>query len=485
MYKKIFLALSIIVFCIGWSRNPGVNTPVCTADLDQKSPHLVADGSGGAVIVWEDARKGGDYDIYAQRVDSRGNPMWSANGVAICTAGGPQRQPRLLADRYGDYIITWYDRRSGRDNDIYIQRIDAAGRVQWTPDGVKVCIEKGDQYDPRLISDNQGGVMIAWYDRRSGKHYDIYAQRIDAEGKALWTEEGNAVCSVPGDQDHHLIIPDGQGGAILAWQDRRSGIHYDIYAQKIDAFGRIQWSRSGVAVCTEKYDQRNPRLVSDDKGGAIFVWQDKRKGSHYDIYSQRIDGKGEVQWTANGIPVCTAENSQYEPQLAADGKGGVIITWQDYRKGSDCNYDAFEKQTDFDVQVCREKQLHDWNIYAQSLDSGGRAMWAANGVGICAAQVDQFKPQVVGDGSGGVIIVWRAPDRENDHNIYAQHLDSAGTVSWPSKGIAISNAVGSQFDPQLVPDGNGGAIASWYDKRNERHFDIYAQRIRSVGRIGN
>ena len=484
MLKKILLALTIVFLFIGWTRNPGQNTPVCTADFDQKSPQLAADGSGGAVIVWEDSRKGGDYDIYVQRIDASGAPFWTADGVAICTAGGPQRHPRVLADRYGDFIITWYDRRSGKGNDIYAQRIDGEGKALWNPDGVHICRAEGDQYDPCLISDNQGGAIITWYDRRNEHDYDIYAQRVDAEGKVLWAQDGTAICTVEGDQDHHRMISDNRGGAVIAWQDRRGGAQYDIYSQRIDGFGRIQWRTSGVAVCTEKYDQRNPQLVADDKGGAIIAWQDKRRGSHYDIYTQLIDITGKTQWTANGVAVCTAENSQYDPRLVADGKGGAIIAWQDYRKGSDCNYDAFEKQTDFDVRVCREKHLNDWNIYAQSIDSAGRTKWAANGVGICAAQVDQFRPQLIADGYGGVIIAWRAPDRENDHNIYAQRLNPDGKAIWPAMGTAISTAGGSQYDPLPVSDGRGGAIITWYDKRSGSHSDIYAQRIGSRGRIG-
>jgi hypothetical protein len=40
-------------------------------------------------------------------------------------------------------------------------------------------------------------------------------------------------------------------------------------------------------------------------------------------------------WPFNGEGICTAEGYQDYPQLVADGSGGAIITWQDYRSGSD------------------------------------------------------------------------------------------------------------------------------------------------------
>lgn len=72
-------------------------------------------------------------------------------------------------------------------------------------------------------------------------------------------------------------------------------------------------------------------------GGMILVWIDARNGSDkegaYDIYAQRVSSAGAPQWTANGVPVCTAANDQNYPVLVSDGAGGAIITWQDLRNG--------------------------------------------------------------------------------------------------------------------------------------------------------
>src|SRR5208283_1527483 len=45
---------------------------ICTAANNQYIPTLVSDGSGGAIITWEDFRNG-SFDIYAQSVNSSGS----------------------------------------------------------------------------------------------------------------------------------------------------------------------------------------------------------------------------------------------------------------------------------------------------------------------------------------------------------------------------------------------------------------------------
>ncbi|HTP79121.1 MAG TPA: hypothetical protein VMM57_01815, partial [Bacteroidota bacterium] len=64
-----------------WSTNPAVNNAICTATNNQDSPTIVSDGSGGAIITWEDHRNGTDNDIYAQRINAAGTPQWTSNGV--------------------------------------------------------------------------------------------------------------------------------------------------------------------------------------------------------------------------------------------------------------------------------------------------------------------------------------------------------------------------------------------------------------------
>jgi len=121
-----------------WSTDPNVNNPICTTVNDQTYPLIISDSSGGAIIMWTDKNEGSS-DIYAQRIDANGIVRWTADGVAISTASNDQSYPAIASDGSGGAIITWNEYRSGTNYDIYAQRIDASGMVQWAADGVAVC----------------------------------------------------------------------------------------------------------------------------------------------------------------------------------------------------------------------------------------------------------------------------------------------------------------------------------------------------------
>ena len=92
-----FLLLAFLLPCAltdpaqaAWPSDPTVNVPVCTAANTQQNPRSCSDGAGGAIIAWFDYRSDGSGDIYAQRIGRDGVPLWTANGVAVCTATGGQ-----------------------------------------------------------------------------------------------------------------------------------------------------------------------------------------------------------------------------------------------------------------------------------------------------------------------------------------------------------------------------------------------------------
>ncbi len=442
-----------------WSRYPNVNNPVSTAANNQVFSQTVSDGTGGAVITWQDGRSGNS-DIYAQRLDGLGNALWTMDGVAICTVAGTQTSPRLVSDGAGGAIITWEDFRSGATSDIYAQRVDGSGSVLWTANGVAINTAALNQLYPQLVSDGAGGAIITWQDGRFGPT-NIYAQRVDGSGTALWTVNGNFITIASGDQDRPQLVSDGTGGAIITWEDFRSGATTDIYAHRVDGAGTTLWTLYGVAVCTAADSQFEPQLVSDGAGGAIITWTDDRAGFDYDIYAQRLDGSGNALWTANGVAISSETFSQDNPQLASDGAGGAIITWEDFRTGAD-------------------------DIYCQRVDGSGNALWTANGVAVCNATDDQNNPRMVSDDYGGAIITWddyRAGFSNVD--IYGQRVDGSGTDLWTANGKAICSAAGSQYNAPLSSDGAGGAVITWHDFRSGiTNADIYAQRIERHGYLG-
>lgn len=469
-FFSIILLLFIYISPIQsqWSTNPTINNPLCTAPLDQLYPKIVSDGSGGAIITWEDKRNSNtDINIYTQRINSFGIVQWTSDGVTICDTIRNQTTPAIADDGSGGAIIVWRDQRDvSLISDIFAQRIDASGVVQWTTNGIPICETPESQFSPTIISDGSGGAIIAWNDFQNAiGNSDIYSQKINSSGEKQWTENGVVICQQIGGEQFLSMVSDGSGGAIIAWEDTREDNNDpDIYVQRINALGQVQWTENGVLI-SDAYSSVMPKCTSDGAGGAIITWVDNRDSISNHIYAQLIDTNGNVKWPSNGISIRSIEfGGGVEPTIVSDDAGGAIIAWEDIREGS-----------------------QGFDIYAQKINASGIVQWTENGVAICQAAEYQVVPKIVSDGSGGAIITWgdkRAGGAFGD--IYAQKINGSGVVQWTADGVAISTAVKDQNTPTIVSNGLGGAIITWGDKRNDfiSAYDIYTQMVDSNGSLG-
>lgn len=403
--------------------------------------------------------------------------QWATNAAVnntICSAANLQFQQVAVSDGSGGAIIAWSDKRTGSGVgaelnlfDIYAQHIDGNGILKWTANGIPICTAIGGQRFPAIVSDNNGGVIISWTDERNAaiNLSDIYAQRVSANGLVLWTVNGVAICSKINAQENTAIASDGAGGAIIAWEDNRNGLDYNIFAQSINAFGDIQWNIDGIVVCNASNNQKKPQVIAAETGQAIFVWEDSRVANAvFDVYAIKINSAGGNAWSGfanNGIPVCTAADNQLEPALITDGNFGAIITWSDRRNTGD------------------------YNIYAQKINANGTIPWLSaggQGVAICTATGNQSLPQICADANNGAIITWgdtRQSPTESD--IYIQHINTDGAVLWGLDGSSIISTAGNQLLPTIISNGDGGAIVSWTDYRNGLHADIFCQQFDSSG----
>ena len=306
------------------------------SDSAQWNPAIIGDSTGGCIVTWLDERQG-NLDIYAQRIDSTGSRLWGNTGLPVCTAMNDQGWHRMDNFMNDDIVILWSDMRNG-DYDIYAQRIDENGNPLWPINGKEVYLGPGDQVSTKIIEDGRNGAIIVWeagdfitYD------FDIYAQRIDTNGTICWDSSGVVICNEDSLEFHSKIVSDSKGGIVAVWLDERTSHRWDVYCQRVDSNGICMWDSNGVFINTiadtsQEWTTLYPQICSDGRSGGIITWKDYRSNNNWDIYCQRIDSLGVLQWTVTGLPVCVnPEQQRWGPVICEDSRNGGIIAWGDKR----------------------------------------------------------------------------------------------------------------------------------------------------------
>ncbi|MBA3047427.1 prepilin-type N-terminal cleavage/methylation domain-containing protein [Candidatus Falkowbacteria bacterium] len=304
-------------------------------------------------VVWQDNRNT-DLDIFMQRYDAARNELWipeiSVN--ANPADGTNQYEPEITADSADNLYVAWTDSRNG-DLNIYGAKHDTIGSALWAAD-LLINTDGGatDQYSPDIAIDSADNAYIVWTDERNGNP-DIYAQKYDADGNVLWASD--LLINTNADltsQYSPAIAIDSLDNIYIVWTDERNG-NPDIYAQKYDADGNNLWSedvRLNIDLGTSA--QYNPDVTINPVNNVPYAsWEDDREDD-FDIYATPFDNYGTETPIANApINIQGAKKIgedpviyKYSQNFSTNGSGIISISnieWDSYTLTLPDGYSAY------------------------------------------------------------------------------------------------------------------------------------------------
>jgi len=420
----------------------------------QLFPQGVSDGKGGAVIVWEDYRTSKNWDVYAQRIDNKNKLLWQLNGLPISVADRNQRRIRMIG--YDTHVIVvWNDRRGRSSWDIYAQAVNIDGKILWEKDGIPICTNTADQSTQAILSDGEGGAIFVWEDERNSSEFqDLYIQRVNSAGETIWELNGIPIHQSESLQSNPILIAGEDEEFYIVWWDVVGHDQWHIMAHKFSINGNPLWN-APILISPLEGMQGDHRVVSDQNGGLIVVWQIYKNFINDQLYAQRISPDGNKVWDDAGIPICTADGIQRNAAVVTDGNGGAIVAWRD------------------------ERDIYS-DIYAQRINADGTLIWEKDGIPICMVGGHQDRPFIVPTKENQFFVAWI--DYRGDFGdesvdaLYCQQIDLDGNLIWDEDSIPISTSEGEHFPPFVISDNKENLCVIWSNSQNDSG-DIYLKRF--------
>src|SRR5262245_38665929 len=407
-----------------WSPSTGVS--VCGPDCVASNYLVCPDGEGGAYVAWTESR---DYpvtddDAYVQRITALGQvaPGWPLGGLSLCGLPKMQAPSAIAPDGEGGVFVVWYDDRAvgptfGTGRDVYIQRVRGDGTLAsgWPANGAPATTAPFDQFPEAIVPDGVGGAYVAWIDGRDygAQNYDVYVQHLTETGAVVagWPPDGLPACTAVGSQDFIRAVSDGVEGVVIVWGDCRScnepTTSIGVYGIRLLPDGSIATGWAADGSLLAP-DRAFPLTAPDDGGGFHLV--SSTLGDFYfgESWVQRFvfAGVPATGWPPQGVPVCQAPGDRYPIAVAGDGAGGVLFTWIDYRGPGP-------------AVIFASRILPDG-----SLATG----WIRDGVPVSPILGGQStRPDIVADDSGGAYLCWEWHDYSSgDVQAMVQHLTAQG-----------------------------------------------------------
>jgi hypothetical protein len=161
---------------IAWTG--GVDLSTNSSNFHMSPMLSVAEETQELMAVWREANGSqSERGISAQRLDSSGNQLWGSNGVTVVALNSNYDYLDLSVAGFGEELISAYIQQSANmDGDIYANRLDAEGNSVWTDQTVTVT-NSGTAKSDMMAGKGANCLFIAWTENGS-----VYAHCLREDG---------------------------------------------------------------------------------------------------------------------------------------------------------------------------------------------------------------------------------------------------------------------------------------------------------------
>ena len=387
--------------------------------------------------------------------------QWSddpAQNLVVADRPAGQVQPKLVATADGGFYASWFDAGSGYD--VYLQRLSADGVEQWSHNGVRVA-DRGfsSTEDYGLAIDANGDALLAYRYEEAGI-VQVAVNRVAPDGTLAWGATGIVVSSDAGDVHSPSVAATSDGGVVVAW----SASDGSIGLQKLDGDGNPLWG-SGVSAAPPSGFFLMADLHAADDGSVIASWAAWLSVQNRQYWTQKFAGAdGAPLWGADPVKVFDGSGGAmqfgYTPDFVPDGDGGAVFVWYTVSQAGSAR--------------------------AQHILADGTAAFAQNGVLLATdAALTHTAPVGAHDpASGDIYAIWHVADAttQSQIGVNAQRIDATGTRLWGDDGIVlVAQSPTEQSGLGVLALADGGALFSWASGSSPQPMPVQVSRLDTAG----
>jgi hypothetical protein len=346
--------------------------------------------------------------------------------------------------------------------------VNQPASAQWSDDPMQnlaIADRSAGQVLPKIAIAPNGDTYVGWFDQASG-NFDVYLQRLDADGVEQWPHNGVLISSHPSmsflvDWD---LIADSSGNAVVVFSDIRSGGDLDVYAYRISPSGTFLWGANGVTISNNSDFEPAPRVAETTEGTFAIVWARLPDVADGKIMLQCLTAGGTPQFPAGGVILggMPGESPAFVDIVASDN-GGMIVMWvRDISNFSSPRH-----------------------IHAQKFSFFGNTLWGSEPVAVFDATSVPiaYQPVLQSDGSGGAIFAWHR-SAGNLFSTFVQHIDADGTERFAHNGAEVSTMPNRhKIGPAVSYLSSTDEMLVFWNERNPNQslWGITGQRISPTG----
>jgi hypothetical protein len=221
--------------------------------LNDESGNLILETNNGYVIAGSTKSQGaGDFDFYLLKTDIQGNELWNKTYGGL----GTDYCYNITHTLDGGFMLIGASNSFGNgNNNIYAIKVDSSGNELWS----QLYGGNNNEVGVSVIETNEGDYVIAGSSDSLLNGRQMYLLKIDSQGSKIWSHKYGGVNLEEG----YSVLLTLDNGFVICGSTRSFGSgSSDVYLVKTDSLGNLEWenyyggtgSESGISITQTQND---------------------------------------------------------------------------------------------------------------------------------------------------------------------------------------------------------------------------------------
>jgi hypothetical protein len=421
----------------GFADWPGGDLLITDSDLPSYPGlyDLQVDQKGNAIIVIQNeiANQSSNF-LTIYKLSPSKEFLWNPHGIRFQPPADIIKVPRICL--FPDNSFAVMARAIAEDKqptsfEIWIKKYTSLGEDAWDDEFVNISSDTAMIVPIGFFRGGDNSLMVIYY-RQSSDEYEIYACKIDKDGKNVWDSDKKISQSGLGMGTTSCIYQGNHDEVFVAWKTYNSPIgNTRINLQGIYPDGSLVWKYHPVSM-TYSNDrcENSPSICGQDSDGSIYVFWKTCDGNSNEkefLMGQKISINGDLLWEPTGNKI--VEGDYFSQMASCIENDTIYISYN----GSDFHLDMYT------------------TIKLVAVDGNGRICWGA-AVPLNTEETVKASPQMPDLVNGLGVVCFQSLDYDYSSygKIKIQNFWSDGTIG--PRNSSSSNLDASQVDPRIEFD---------------------------------
>ncbi len=404
--------------------------PMVSKPGDQDILDVVSTSDNNFIIIWQEYEINEVLGVWAQKITSNGQRLWTEDGVEISDGGQVMREATLVANSVGGAFIAF---QYGYGSNVVMgQNLDTLGNQLWQTGGIQLTTYNTNINLAQAVSDGAGGMIINYSSYENSQEMN-HLLRLSETGSVIGNNPLMPLGSFPGYR--YQIMPGNNGEYILYYVQNESNPL--IRLSKINNEGTLLIPQT-VDYLLSTYDYiANYALDISPDGGVAVAWKSNSDGeTHW--RAQRLSSAFAPMWPEPGVLIGANSYDGGNLSLAVGANDNTWIAWDisDY------------------AGTVRE-------VRAQMVNAAGVAAWSAEGMLLSEGNGN---PLVLAYPDRGMF-VW-SPNLEGSTSVRRQVITTGGALFLAENGEPMTQGLNGQAYLADVVAFDEKFLNIWSDSRS-------------------